>query len=213
MGVPRYSRHPETISPEDPKLSPLLCTTKERYLAHLSVHVHLDEPNTMDYVGGHKRQAPARRLDNGAVSGMSVPILRCTFYWHKKPADYAVPFVHLINIAKMRHISIGPLATVVDVDWFAECRPENATIVPRIQRLSRISDDFRQLQGTSDVWSQTFESRWTTVNIWLWTLDSRHLASDLRAFKRSSNIYVQFQHSTHNYKLNLIIFLPLLNVS
>ena len=52
---------------------------------------------------------------------------------------------------------------------FVECRPENATIVPNIRRSSEISDDFRRLQGTPDVWSQTLESRRVTINIWPWT--------------------------------------------
>ena len=33
------------LSPEDPKLSPLLCTTKEHYFARLSVDIDMDNPN------------------------------------------------------------------------------------------------------------------------------------------------------------------------
>jgi hypothetical protein len=45
------------LSPRDPKSSPLLCTTKERYFTRISVEINPNEPNftdTMDHVRGRE---------------------------------------------------------------------------------------------------------------------------------------------------------------
>lgn len=42
---------------------------------------------------------------------------------------------------------------------FIECHPKDVTIVPNIQRLSEISNDFQWLQGTFSILLQTFKSQ------------------------------------------------------
>jgi hypothetical protein len=56
------------LSPEDPKTSSLLCTTKDRYFARMSVEIDPNKPNfrgiAMDHIGGRECRAPARCVHN-----------------------------------------------------------------------------------------------------------------------------------------------------